>query len=163
MWFAATHYEVGKAPVGVSSLNDAPLAWGISMLWNAGLPFDNEALQDRFPFMGCTIVFEELPRIMNWAGAETRRTYKGWWKLLGHSERVSNEKNTLRERTNEEIHATVLLRGFGAKRGEEPVAKHHYSKSRLSWSSESTGDIPMNRLTPIEEHLLGLRLTESCP
>jgi hypothetical protein len=170
MWFAATHYELGKAPAGVSSLNDPPLAWGISMLWNAGFPFDNEALQERFPNIGRVITLEDLPNIMQWAGADIRQTYKGWWKFLGWRKRVPNEKHTETQKTNEEIHPTVQLRGFGATRPEEAVAKHKFIKSQLggtdSWSqsSQSSGgsrEIPMPKLTPIEVHLLGLR-NKSC-
>jgi hypothetical protein len=161
MWFAATHYELGKTPAGVSSLNDPPLAWGISMLWNAGLSFDIEALQERFPNIGRVITLEDFPNIMKWAGADIRQTYKGWWKFLGWRKRVPNERHTKEQKTNEEIHPTVQLRGFGATRNDETVAKHRFLKSQRggndSWSSDSSGEIPMPKLTPLEEHLLGLR------
>ena len=113
VWFAVDHTGIGKSPSdGTCSLNDPPLAWGISQMWNAGFPLNNAALAKRFPNMGRTIDLDQFPNIMKWVGADMKK-HNVAWKLLGWKERVPNEMNSDSQRTNEMIHSTVSLRGYG--------------------------------------------------
>lgn len=170
-WFLGSHSDVAHDDE-TGCINDIVLAWSIANLEHyAGIVFDEAKLAIRFPRMGA-----DLP-ISNHTSSHPvwvdpiRDPVKGLWRLMGRSTRIPNSSPTQGKRTNETVHVTARLRGYGSSHGQEVVPGHGLERQsdNFVWkrnqsqpltTPSDSGVLREEVLTPREAHLLGISVAQ---
>lgn len=171
VWFLGSHRDVANGDES-GSIGDIVLAWCVASLETyAGIAFDKAKLSVRFPRMG-----DDVPKSngLIWVHDDIRDPVKGLWWLMGRSIRVPNIEVAHGKRTNEEVHETARLRGYGSSHGSSVVAGHSVERQGgffvwrrdESHPSESDAEARILReavISPREAHLLGISMTPAIP
>ncbi len=123
VWFPGSHGDVGRENE-TGCIGDAVLAWIICRLEEAGdIVFDEDKLRDRFPRMGAQIPLSQVYARRTEFGFldPMRRPFKGLWRLMGRETRVPGSSYQFGFNTNESVHVTARLRGYGRLPGQPAV------------------------------------------
>ncbi|CAM1506157.1 Fc.00g057980.m01.CDS01 [Cosmosporella sp. VM-42] len=174
VWFPGTHGDVANEDE-TGCIADIVLAWVIARLEEAaGIAFNLEKLAVRFPRIGNPTSLADIHQD-GWVYDPIRRSPKGLWRLMGHKIRVPGSWYRDGMLTNESIHITARLRGYGSARGTPAVPGYTLKEgegSTFKWemnpatgrsgrrvrSFDSMGPpaIPEATLTDREAQLLGI-------
>lgn len=157
VWFNGSHRDLGKEHRHGGGLVDIPLAWMIDMLASVGVECDQTRLENRFPgYHRPDATGEGTSRLNEWARGQANHTYKGVMTFMGYEPRKPGRYAPPGTRTNEEIHISIRLRGYGTTKGSRPMPGLRYEQSlgeSIKWTScrnwsseESNGSGTENRV-----------------
>ncbi|OAA58807.1 hypothetical protein ISF_06590 [Cordyceps fumosorosea ARSEF 2679] len=124
LWFLGGHGDVAKDDE-YGCIGDIVLAWCVANLEkHAGIVFDEAKLAVRFDRMDADVpVSGVAPSALAWHDS-IGDPVKGLWPLMGRHTRVPNVQAAEGKRTNESVHVTARLRGYGSSRGRPAVPGH---------------------------------------
>jgi hypothetical protein len=173
VWFLGAHGDLGwENPEG--GIHDIPLAWMLQQLQDTcALQYDENKLAVRFPRMNKeATTIQESPEFVHDA---IRRTGTGFSALIGWRTRKPISHYRDRMKTNEKVHPTVRLRGYGVNRHDAAIPGFHVEErhGRYVWvqgsgrtgSTGSNGSmepatIEESELGELEARLLGIRVNQ---
>ncbi|KAJ3490330.1 hypothetical protein NLG97_g5804 [Lecanicillium saksenae] len=168
LWFLGSHGDVANDDE-TGCISDIVLAWCLANLEiYAGITFDESKLSVRFPRMGTdSPISNDRSDGLAWLHDPIRDPVKGLWRLMGRKTRVPNHAVPLGKRTNESVHITARLRGYGSSRGEPAVPEHRleargnafiWRKQEVPFQSngEESPALLEAAMSRREAHLLGL-------
>lgn len=172
-WFLGSHGDVAKDHE-TGSISDIVLAWCIANLESyAGITFDEGKLAIRFPRMGADYPITNTSDGPAWVHDPICDPSKGLWRLLGRKERIPNSSAAHGKRTNECVHVSARLRGYGSCRGTSAVPGHileengnYFVWKRDGLQSSDDNGLPSLAeavLSEREAHLLGISVSAPEP
>ncbi|KAI1097259.1 hypothetical protein F4804DRAFT_183560 [Jackrogersella minutella] len=120
VYFIGSHSDVGKPSVA-GSLCDIVLASVLQQLHDLGVCFNDDNVKTWFPRAGHSRPLSERDN-RDWVHDPIERSFSGLWILLGRHIRQPGQYSEDRRVTNETIHASVRLRGYGLEANHKAIA-----------------------------------------
>ncbi|KAF2461969.1 hypothetical protein BDY21DRAFT_375870 [Lineolata rhizophorae] len=153
VWFPGSHGNLGWEDVQ-GGLVDIPLAWMLQQLqWSVGLEFNQERLARRFPRFAEIPIPLDCDKEHQWIHSRVRGSKSWFMMLMGHKSRVPGYYPKDGMKTNEEIHPSVRLRGYGKKRSDSAIPGFHCASNQdgaFSWVEDSKHSRPLLRRSDSE-------------
>ncbi|KAI0152955.1 hypothetical protein GGR57DRAFT_468430 [Xylariaceae sp. FL1272] len=163
VYFIGSHSDVAR-PSANGDLCNIVLA-AVLEHWHGihGIVFNEEKLRICFPHAGATSPLSEATA-HDWVFDPIRPSATGFWRLLGRHTRQPGQYFEFGLATNETIHATVRLRGYGMDKGNPAIVGYqvraepdqsftwHRGQDRVSTNSSGGSMEPLT----IREEPLGL-------
>ncbi|OTA99303.1 hypothetical protein M426DRAFT_89419 [Hypoxylon sp. CI-4A] len=160
VYFFGSHTDVGMLREA-SSPCDFVLASVLQELRDVGVTLGEEKIHHRFTHAGANRPFSEMSS-HDWLHDSIQPSFAGLWGLLGRHTRQPGQYVRSGKLTNETIHVTARLRGYGLEPGHPVIDGYSIEKGpgqTYSWRRDAqgpaTGSSDSENVVSIDEEPFG--------